>query len=105
MASRLVCLLPLISNTLGAEVRTHHPLREKFEGFRQQYGRTYQEGTEEYEKRFAFYRNAALLAERFNSRPGRLWTAGTGPLADRSEEEPGLFFRDFIICLIYKLPS
>jgi len=87
MASRLVCLLPLISNTLGAEVRTHHPLREKFDGFRQQYGRTYQEGTEEYEKRFAFYRNAALLAERFNSRPGRLWTAGTGPLADRSEEE------------------
>ena len=87
MAYTLVCMLPLISRTLGAEVRSHHILREKFEGFRQKYGRTYVEGTPEYEHRFALFREAAATAERFNSRPGRLWTAGTGPLADRSEEE------------------
>ena len=87
MASRLVCMLPLVACTLGSEIRSHQLLREKFEVFRQKYGRSYEEGTEEYEHRYALFRKADVLAERFNSRPGRLWTAGTGPLADRSEEE------------------
>ncbi|CAE7334536.1 unnamed protein product [Symbiodinium pilosum] len=87
MAYKIVCVLSLVSVTTGAEVRSHHPLREKFDGFRQKYGRTYAEGSKEYEHRFALFSQAAAVAERFNSRPGRLWTAGTGPLADRSEQE------------------
>ena len=58
MAYKIVCVLSLVSVTTGAEVRSHHPLREKFDGFRQKYGRTYAEGSKEY---LGFFKHVSSL--------------------------------------------
>ena len=72
----------------GLEVRqAHQALDEQFAEYVRKYQKEYSAGAEEYSRRKAHYTRTAAEVERLNSRPGRLWTAGTGPLADRSEEE------------------
>ena len=85
-----VALAPLLPQMLGLEVQVHpHEalLQQKFAEYMQKYNKDYAQGTEEYSQRLAWFSQAAAEAERWNQRPNRLWTAGVGPLADRSEEE------------------
>lgn len=62
-------------------------LHQRFAKYMQKYNKDYMKGTAEYGHRLARYSKAVAEAARWNQRPGRLWTAGAGPLADRSEEE------------------
>lgn len=58
-----------------------------FASFVQQYGREYEEGSEEYEHRRSVFEQSVREIELHNSRPRRLWTAGINFLSDRNEEE------------------
>lgn len=58
-----------------------------FASFIQKYGRSYREGTEEYEKRRVIYEKRVTDADKLNRRPKRLWTAGVNHLADWTEQE------------------
>lgn len=58
-----------------------------FASFVEKYGRSYQEGSEEYERRLELFSQHVAKAEEINSRPGLLWKAGVTPLADYSEQE------------------
>jgi len=58
-----------------------------FASFVQKYGRTYKEGSEEYERRLALFSKHVAKADEINARSGLLWKAGVTPLADYSEQE------------------
>mmetsp|Transcript_81298 Transcript_81298/g.263695 ORF Transcript_81298/g.263695 Transcript_81298/m.263695 type:complete len:422 (+) Transcript_81298:56-1321(+) len=58
-----------------------------FASFIQEHGRTYQEGSEEYEMRFVLFQESAASVRSQNDRPDRRWSAGVNALADRSPEE------------------
>ena len=86
-----LAIAPLLLPVSGLEVRqlrpAHQALEQQFAEYVHRYQKEYVKGTEEYHRRLAHYSRSAAEVERLNQRPGRLWTAGTGPLADRSEEE------------------
>ena len=89
-----VAIAPLLNQQmLGVEVQAHphdthdEALLHKFGDYMRKYNKDYVKGTEEYHRRLARFVQSAAEAERWNQRPDRLWTAGVGPLADRSEEE------------------
>ena len=65
----------------------HEAFHQDFHAYMQKYQKGYALGSNEYHHRLAHYIRSAAEVRRLNQRPGRLWTAGTGPLADRSEEE------------------
>lgn len=58
-----------------------------FVDFIQKHGRTYEEGTEEYEHRRALFQKRLEEANRWNSGRDRLWTAGINHLSDWTEAE------------------
>ena len=60
---------------------------DAFEAFVVQYGRDYVPGSTTYFERFRLFQSRAEEVRRLNSNPKRRWTAGTGPLADYTEEE------------------
>jgi len=58
-----------------------------FAAFIQRHGRTYKQGSEEYQRRFDLFSARLEKAAVLNARPGKLWTAGATKHADFSEEE------------------
>jgi len=58
-----------------------------FESFIELQGRSYQEGSSEYEERKALYQQRKTDSELHNSQPNRLWTAGVNKLWDWTESE------------------
>jgi len=58
-----------------------------FDSFIQAHGRTYQQGSEEYQERRALYETRIAAAEKQNSDPDRMWVAGVNKLWDWKEEE------------------
>jgi len=58
-----------------------------FAAFIQEQGRTYEEGTEEYEMRSKIYSDSVRKIQQHNSNANRRWTAGINHLADATEEE------------------
>lgn len=81
-----ICFLlfgPAVANQEWAKSQVH----EDFNSFRQQYGRNYLPGTFEYEQRMELFQQRSAEAEKLNGVPGMLWTAGVGPLWDRTAAE------------------
>jgi len=63
-------------------------LATSFEAFVQKHRRTYKQGTDEYERRYALFQERAQRAARHNSNFDRLWTWDPGnQFADRTEAE------------------
>uniref|UniRef100_A0A7S4S2P4 Peptidase C1A papain C-terminal domain-containing protein n=1 Tax=Alexandrium monilatum TaxID=311494 RepID=A0A7S4S2P4_9DINO len=58
-----------------------------FHDYVEKFGRSYQPGTAEYERRRALFEERVLEAQRHNARPDRLWEAGVNELTDRTPEE------------------
>lgn len=80
----------LVALVAGAELRLHKPTvshHEAFTAFVQQYGRNYSKGTAEYSHRFGLFSSRLQRAEQHNAKTSQLWLAGTGPLADYTEQE------------------
>jgi len=92
-------LAAVLLNTLalGSEIRVfrgqklvpsapaeHHAA---FAAFIQRHGRTYEQGSEEYQRRFDLFSARLEKAAALNARAGKLWTAGATKHADFSEEE------------------
>eukprot|EP00441_Pelagodinium_beii_P032785 CAMPEP_0197629536 /NCGR_PEP_ID=MMETSP1338-20131121/7340_1 /TAXON_ID=43686 ORGANISM="Pelagodinium beii, Strain RCC1491" /NCGR_SAMPLE_ID=MMETSP1338 /ASSEMBLY_ACC=CAM_ASM_000754 /LENGTH=395 /DNA_ID=CAMNT_0043200587 /DNA_START=97 /DNA_END=1284 /DNA_ORIENTATION=+ len=74
--------------SLASAVEIHpHQRHEAFLQFQKQYGRSYESGSAEYDRRLALFSMHFDKAKVHNAKPDRLWTAGTGPLADRTEDE------------------
>jgi len=58
-----------------------------FESFTEQQGRSYQQGSTEYQDRKGLYEQRVANAELHNSAPDRLWTAGVNKLWDWTDSE------------------
>lgn len=78
------CLLQVVSRVRGTGRSTAVP---GFASFINKYGRSYKEGSEEYEMRGALYLQRLHRVQNHNSNPQRRWTAGINHLSDRTEEE------------------
>eukprot|EP00933_Yihiella_yeosuensis_P052836 TRINITY_DN50965_c0_g1_i1.p1 TRINITY_DN50965_c0_g1~~TRINITY_DN50965_c0_g1_i1.p1 ORF type:complete len:445 (+),score=92.41 TRINITY_DN50965_c0_g1_i1:97-1431(+) len=60
---------------------------EAFDTFIGTYQRSYSKGSDEYQKRLAYFSRRMDQAAKINAVPDQLWTAGASPLADFSKEE------------------
>jgi len=58
-----------------------------FAEFIKEHGRTYTEGSEEYETRYALFQEHVVAVRAQNDRPDSLWSAGVNALADRTPDE------------------
>lgn len=58
-----------------------------FESFIEMHGRSYRQGSDEYEMRRTLYEQRTSDSEAHNSNPGRSWTAGVNKLFDWTESE------------------
>eukprot|EP00442_Polarella_glacialis_P058966 CAMPEP_0115123974 /NCGR_PEP_ID=MMETSP0227-20121206/47960_1 /TAXON_ID=89957 /ORGANISM="Polarella glacialis, Strain CCMP 1383" /LENGTH=415 /DNA_ID=CAMNT_0002526645 /DNA_START=16 /DNA_END=1263 /DNA_ORIENTATION=+ len=81
------CLL--VASVASTELRAHQlpKHQEAFASFIQQHGREYKQGTAEYDRRLALFSQRLDKAEEQNAKEGKLWTAGTGPLSDYTQDE------------------
>lgn len=76
-------LAPAILQVAAAATASIPP----FEAFVELHARTYRRGSAEYAERRGLYERRAAEAERHNSNPDRLWTAGVNSLWDNTEAE------------------
>jgi len=58
-----------------------------FDSFIEKHGRSYKQGTDEYEHRLALFQQRESEAATHNIKPNRRWTAGVNKLADWTETE------------------
>jgi len=87
---RASIILLFFGGSSGVELISQTNLSEAelvFRSFRQRYQREYEQGTKEYATRLAIFSNKLEEIRAQNSRPDRLWTAGTNSLSDRTELE------------------
>merc|ERR1719502_190480 len=75
-----------VSNLLQVKANSQVEL-PSFAAFIQEHGRTYEEGSEEYEMRNKLYIESVRKVQQHNSNPDRRWDAGINHLADSTEEE------------------
>jgi len=60
---------------------------EAFTNFVSKYGRTYHQGSQEFEMRRQIFSKSSELVESINARPHKSWTARINKFADRTKEE------------------
>lgn len=81
------CLVGMCCFTTAVRDSERHRHGTIFRKFVQQHGRTYENGSIEYNTRFELFSKALNDVEKHNRRTDRLWTAGINHLSDRSEAE------------------
>lgn len=74
-----------VSHILQHEVEEE--VHKQFSEFIKRHSRKYHRGTPEYNLRLELYKRRKAQANAHNQRPGRRWTAGLGPLSDRTDLE------------------
>lgn len=73
--------------TMAVRDPERHRHGNAFRSFLQQHGRTYEQGSPEYNMRFQLFSKALSEVEVHNRQSDRLWTAGVNHLSDRSKAE------------------
>lgn len=81
------CLVGMGCLTTAVRDSERHRHGTIFRNFVQQHGRTYENGSLEYNTRFELFSKTLNEVETHNRRTDRLWTAGINHLSDRSEAE------------------